>query len=42
MQKYNDPNASMDAPVKREIIIVLLGFSVMVAMVAVVINVVMG
>jgi len=38
MQKYNDPNASVDAPVKREIFLVLLGFVVMTAVIATVIN----
>jgi len=41
MQTYQDPNASMDAPVKRQIIMVLLGFVVMTAIIATVINVVM-
>lgn len=41
MQQYQDPNASVDAPVKREIVMVLLGFFAMVVVVAVVINIVM-
>jgi hypothetical protein len=38
VQQYNDPNAVADAPVKREILLVLLGFVVMTAIIAVVIN----
>jgi hypothetical protein len=41
MQQYQDPNASMDAPVKRQIIMVLLGFVVMTAIIATVINIIM-
>ena len=41
MQSYQDPNASFDAPVKRQIIMVLLGFVVMTAIIATVIHVVM-
>jgi len=41
MQQYNDPNASGDAPVKRQIIMVLLGFVVMTVIIATVINIVM-
>jgi len=41
MQTYQDPNGSVDAPVKRQIIIVLLGFVVMTAILATVIHVVM-
>ena len=40
MQKYNDPNGTIDAPVKREILLVLLGFVVMTAVIATVINLV--
>jgi len=41
MQSYQDPNASMDAPVKRQIIMVLLGFVVVTAIIATVIHTVM-
>ena len=38
MQAYQDPNASVDAPVKKQILMVLVGFAVMTAVIAVVIN----
>jgi len=41
MQAYQDPNDQMDAPVKRQIIMVLLGFVVMTVIIATVIHVVM-
>ena len=41
MQKYLDPNASVDAPVKRQIILVLLGFVVATAIIATTIHIVM-
>ncbi len=42
MQPYNDPNAQVDAPVKRQIIMVLLGFVVMTVIIATVIHTVMS
>jgi hypothetical protein len=41
MQTYQDPNGQYDAPVKRQIIIVLLGFVLMTAVIATVIHSVM-
>lgn len=38
MAHYQDPNANNDAPVKRQIMIVLAGFAVGVALVAVLLN----
>ncbi len=34
MQNYQDPNAGADAPVKRQIIMVLVGFMIMTALIA--------
>ena len=41
MQQYQDPNARIDAPVKRQIIMVLLGFVLMTAIIATVVHTVM-
>jgi hypothetical protein len=41
MQQYQDPNNQADAPVKRQIIMVLLGFVVTTAIIAMVIHAVM-
>ena len=41
MQTYNDPNAAVDAPVKRQIVMVLLGFVVATTIIATTIHIVM-
>lgn len=38
MRRYHDPNESVDAPIKREILFVLLAFVVATAAIAAVIN----
>lgn len=42
MQRYTDPNASLDAPVKRQIVLVLLGFVMVTAIIAITITVVIS
>ena len=41
MQPYVDPNSAVDAPVKRQIIAVLLGFVVMTAIIATAVHIAM-
>lgn len=38
MATYQDPNASSDAPVKRQILMVLVGFAAATAVIAIIIN----
>jgi hypothetical protein len=38
MQTYNDPNAQVDAPVKKQILLVLAGFAITTAVIATIIN----
>lgn len=40
MATFQDSNAATDAPVKRQILMVLIGFAVMTAVIATVINIV--
>jgi len=40
MAYYQDPNAGNDAPVKRQILMVLAGFAVGVALIAVLLNII--
>lgn len=40
MVNYQDPNASNDAPVKRQILMVLVGFALGTAIIATVLNVI--
>lgn len=40
MASYQDPNAAFDAPVKRQILIVLVGFAVTTAIIATLLNVI--
>jgi len=38
MASYQDPNAAVDAPVKRQILMVLIGFAVATAIIAALLN----
>lgn len=38
MSTHIDPNGAVDAPVKRQILMVLFGFVVMTAVIAIVVN----
>ncbi len=38
MANYQDPNAAHDAPVKRQILMVLVGFAATTALIALILN----